>query len=190
MTRMKLDVETLRVIYFTKNQEEVLHNSPHTLDYDYRWDLPENMTLDNCWNWTLRGDKLVNTETANRSVKTLLDNNKAEVKKLLIKRINTVRQSLLSSYNGGDYLRNLKLIAVEKDETLFLEKLAKAANVSVERYKKWVLDKKTVVDAALKATEINKEYYQRLINEVLTNEDLFLLRDEFNNADLTKIQMP
>ncbi len=187
---MKLDVETLRVIYFTKNQNEILHNSPHTLDYDYRWDLPDNITLDNCWNWRLKGDKLVNTEVTNQTVKSLLENNKAEVKKLLIKKINSTRQSLLSNYNGGDYLRNLKFSAVEKDDAVFLEKLAKAANVSVERYKKIILDKKSAVDSALKNTEINKEYYQKLISEIQTNEDLFLLRDEFNNADLTKIQMP
>lgn len=190
MIRLKLDVATLRVIYFTENQGEVLHYSPSTLDYDYQFGLPSGMSLSNCWNWTLRGNTLVNTETKSSPVKTLLDKNKEEVKKLLVKKINSTRAPFLSKYDGGTELREEKLNAVQNNEVVFLESLSKAANVTVDHYKTTILNRKIEVELALKNTEINKEYYQRLIKEALTNDDLFLIRDEFNNSDLTKICIP
>lgn len=189
MIRMKLDVETLRVIYFTYSHTEPLHFSPHTLDYEYMDDLPTGMTLDNCWNWTLRGDKLIKTETNNIANKSLLENNKIELKKLLIKRINDIRTLYLSEFLGDDYLKKLKLDLIKEENNHFIAELAKAANMSTQAYKTIFLNKIGEQDKILQSTEINKEYYLRLINEAETDQQLFSIREEFDSKNLSEIQL-
>lgn len=189
MIRMKLDVETLRVIYFTENPDEILHYSPYTVDYDHMGQLPLGMSLNNCWNWTLKGNKFVNTEETVVQNNSLFENNKLEVKKLLIKRINYIRMPYLSECVGGDYLRLLKLESSHEDDSFFITELARAANLTKEEYKVFILSKKQEYDKILETTEINKIYYLRLINEAPSDYHLFLVRDEFANIDLTKIQV-
>lgn len=189
MIRMKLDVDTLRVIYFTNDLGETLHDVEHTLSYDYRYELPEGMSLDNCWNWTLVGDKLKNTETSkNTKPSSLFENNKIEVKKLLVKRVNSCREQLLSEYTAGDYVRHLKFESSSKENDFFIEALAKAKGISYEKYRNELIETKNRYDKLLKHTEINKEYYIKQIDEVTNNDDLLALRDVFQNTNLTNYQ--
>ena len=189
MIRMKLDVDTLRVIYFTNNLDETLHDAERTVSYDYRYELPEGMSLDNCWNWTLVGDKLKNTEsTKNTKPNSLFENNKIEVKRLLIKRVNSCREQLLSKYVAGEYVRNLKFESSSKENDFFIEALARAKGVSYAKYRNELIETKKRYDTLLKHTEINKEYYIKQIDEVTNNYDLFALRDIFQNTNLTDYQ--
>jgi len=189
MIRMKLDVDTLRVIYFTNNLDETLHDVERTLSYDYRYELPEGMSLDNCWNWTLVGDKLKNTESpAKTKPSSLFENNKIEVKMLLIKRVNSCREQLLSEYAAGDYIRHLKFESSSKENDFFIEALARAKGVSYEKYRTELIETKNKYDRLLKHTEINKEYYIKQIDAVTNNEDLLALRDIFQNTNLTNYQ--
>ena len=186
---MKLDVDTLRVIYFTNNLDETLHDAERTVSYDYRYELPEGMSLDNCWNWTLVGDKLKNTEsTKNTKPNSLFENNKIEVKRLLIKRVNSCREQLLSKYVAGEYVRNLKFESSSKENDFFIEALARAKGVSYAKYRNELIETKKRYDTLLKHTEINKEYYIKQIDEVTNNYDLFALRDIFQNTNLTDYQ--
>lgn len=189
MIRMKLDVDTLRVIYFTNKLDETLHDAEHTLSYDYRYELPEDMSLNNCWNWTLVGDKLKNTDAPKKTKSnSLFENNKIEVKRLLIKRINSCREQLLSEHTAGDYIRHLKFESSSKENDFFIEALAKAKGVSYAKYRSELIETKNRYDKLLKHTEINKEYYTKQIDEVTNNDDLFVLRDIFQNTNLTNYQ--
>lgn len=182
MVRMILDVATMRVIYYTTDVNESLDVVDSTLSYDYLGDLPSGMKLTNSWNYRLVGNKLVNTEPGSRPKVSLLDSNRKEAQRLLIERINQVRSGLLSSCNGGDWVRSLKL-----QDDQFIEDLAKAAGVSSDQYRLTLHDTKLLRDTQLKNTEINRVYYQRLLKEADSNEKIIAVRDEFANADLLKI---
>lgn len=184
MIRMILDVATMRVIYYTEDMNETLAVVDKTLSYDYLGTLPAGMKLSNSWNYRLVGNKLVNTEANSQPKISLVESNRKEAQRLLTNKINQARATLLSSCNGGDWVRRLKL-----EDDVFLENLAQAAGVTVDQYRLSLHDTKLVRDRQVKNTEINRVYYQRLLNEADTNEKIIAVRDQFSNNNLLEIQM-
>ena len=107
---------------------------------------------------------------------------------MLIKRVNSCREQLLSKYVAGEYVRNLKFESSSKENDFFIEALARAKGVSYAKYRNELIETKKRYDTLLKHTEINKEYYIKQIDEVTNNYDLFALRDIFQNTNLTDYQ--
>ena len=180
---MILDVATMRVIYYTTDMNESLTVVNSTLSYDYLGELPADMKLTNSWNYRLVGNKLVNTEVNNPRKLSLLESNRAAASRLLVDRVNQARSRLLSACNGGDWVRRLKL-----EDEQFLESLANAAGVSVDTYRMSLHKAKTTQDQQIKNTEINRVYYQRLLNEADTDEKIIAVRDEFANTNLVELK--
>jgi hypothetical protein len=185
MIRLILDVTCMRVTYFTANLKEKLTLNDGLLMYDYYFAKPADMTLDNCWTWKLIGNTLVysNDYPAPPPPATLVEQNRKETLKLLDKRINEFRAPLLSSCIGGDIIRSFKVTDVE-----FINLLAQANDMSVEEYTQLVNNKKTEYESKLKITEVNREYYTKLLKSTETSEQIVALRDELANVDLTILQ--
>jgi len=186
MIRLILDVTCMRVTYFTTNVKEKLTLNDGLLMYDYHASKPVDMTLDNCWMWKLVGNTIIYSDDypASPPPDTLIEQNRKETLKLLDKKINFARSPILSSCIGGDIIRNFKTIDNE-----FINLLAQANNVSVEDYTQLINNTKTENESKLKITEINREYYIRLLKSAETSEQVIALRDELANADLTTMQI-
>ena len=187
MIRLILDTACMRVVYFTKDLNVDLKIVEGTLLYDYPFELDPNCSHDNCWSWNLIGNKLVYDEPVNPATPTLFEKNKIEVAKLLVTKINQARQPYLSDFNGGDYIRNLKRQELTH-ESDFLKRISEIRGISLDEYKNLLLDKSQLTDNILKITELNKEYYSKAIVDAVNDQTLYLIREDFCNADLTKDQ--
>lgn len=183
MIRLVLDGPTMRVMYFTNDFKQDLNLVDGTLLYDHYGTRPVEMELSNCWNWKLIGNKLVNTEaTVPNTPVTLFEHNRKETRKLLIEKINNARKPLLPSCTGGDLIRNFKI--TDND---FIKQLAKSAGLTEEQYLANVQLAKQLNEEKLKNTEINREYYNKKLNDATTDEETFAIRDKFANTDLTQL---
>jgi hypothetical protein len=69
-----------------------------------------------------------------------------------------------------------------------VEQLSRAKGISFEEYKKEIEQKEIEQTEKLKNTEINREFYLARLNKAMTNNELFDIRDEFSNKDLTVLQ--
>lgn len=181
---MVLDIATMRVIYFTTDVSEHLTQVDKTLTYEYELAIPEGMTLKNCWNYRLIGNKLVNTETNSVAPKiSLIESNRQEALKMLTQRINITRTPLLATCMGGDAVRELKIL----DEG-FIAQLARAKGVSEDEYRLHVHETKNAYRKQMRNTEINREYFLAQLKLANTSERIIELRDKFVNSDLTQLQ--
>ena len=185
MIRLILDTATMRVVYFTTDLNEQLSIVDKTLMYDYAFELPQNFSHNNCWNWRLNGNKLELSEPKQNTTPTLFEKNKKEVSQLLETKINQSRQPYLSNCLGGDYVRELKINELSNESCEFLNKLATINSMSIDEYKNLLLKKRTDTEEILKITELNREYYRSKIDTAESNHDLTIIRDEFCNTDLT-----
>jgi hypothetical protein len=179
VNRLILDIATMRVIYYTSDLAQNLTPADKTLVYDHEEALPKGMTLANCWNYRLVGNKLVNTESEPIKKLSLLESNRNEAQRLLVDRINQTRNKLMSNCNAGDWVRRLKL-----EDPLFVAELSRAQGVSADHYQQELTLTKIQREQQLKNTEINRVYYRRLLKEATTNEQIVAVRDKFSNTDL------
>ena len=184
MKRLVIDIATKRIIYFTENVNEPLVEVKKCIIYDYLGEWPEECRLENCWNFRLEGDKIIDTSPKEKEKTTdLLKHNRDQAISFLIDRVDYYRSNILSKCIGGDIVRALKL----KDNS-FVEQLSRAKGISFEEYKKEIQQKEIEQTEKLKNTEINREFYLARLNKAMTNNELFDIRDEFSNKDLTVLQ--
>jgi hypothetical protein len=136
--------------------------------------------------WKLIGNTIIysNDYPALLSPVTLVEQNRKETLKLLDNRINESRLPMLSSCIGGDIIRSFK---TTDDE--FINLLAQVNDMSVEEYTQLVNNKKIEYESKLKITEVNRQYYIKLLKSAETSEQIIALRDKLANADLTTMQI-
>jgi transketolase len=184
MKRLVIDIATKRIIYFTENINEQLVEVEKTIIYDYIGEWPEECRLENCWNFRLEGDKIVDTSPVKKEEpKNLIEHNREQAINFLIDKINRNRNNLFSKCIGGDIVRALKL-----NNDVFVEQLARAKNISTTQYKKEMEQVTKEQQEKLMNTEINREFYLARLNNALTSEEILDIRDEFANKDLTVLQ--
>lgn len=184
MKKLVIDIATKRIIYFTENVNEHLVEVEKTIIYNYIGEWPEECRLENCWNFRLEGDKIIDTSPVKKEEpKNLIEHNREQAINFLIDKVNRNRNNLFSKCIGGDIIRSIKL-----KNNNFVEQLAKAKNISYNEYKKEIDQRKKEQDEKLMNTEINKEFYLARLNNALTSEEILDIRDEFANKDLTVLQ--
>jgi hypothetical protein len=190
MIRLVLDISTMRVIYFTDDLNQTLHPADETLIHDFRHELPNEITLSNCWNWKLEGDKLVESisKKQNEYVPTIFELNKKECLNFLIQRVNDLRMKYQTDCEMGIFMRLYKFEQSFMQHSDFITMLAKVNNVFPEDYKKNVIEKEKETMEALKITEINREYFKEKINQCNNSEVLYEIRDHISSCDLLEIQ--
>jgi hypothetical protein len=183
MIKIVLDVKTLRVIYYTEdaNQDLVIHYD--TILFEYDKPLPNGMSLTNCWNWRLVGDTFVPDTPQINTPQTILEHNRNEVRRLLEQRINECRSGL----NLYSHVLNIKTNDIKTDNMDFLTLLAQAKGVTLDYYVDMIDKEDYNLGVDLRNTEINYEYFNRLIISCMDMEQLFALRDRIYNTDLKEL---
>lgn len=189
MYRLVLDVSTMRVIYFTDNLDEVLTQSKETLFFDYVGALPADMKLSSCWNWTLQGTTLVHSVSpvSNKTTTSIFDFNKQECLKYLIQRVNDARRALQPDCDLGILIRVYKHQMTYNQHDEYLDALAKINNMRTHVYVDMIRRKEEEFMDALKISEINREYYKRLLQECSDSETLYQLRDQISKHNMLEL---
>lgn len=183
MPRLVIDIATNRVIYFTEDMEKQLTPNQHIAMRDWLEPLPANMKLDNCWDWRLKGDILEYTVKDPVPPETLLEQNKKNVRQLLMDRINAARKPHFPAYVGNEWIRNKRIAEAKEGGGPLLLAEAATKNKELEVLIREVLDSDRTFSQVMIKTETLKVQYQKAINEATEESVLWELRDEIANAN-------
>lgn len=177
MVRLVIDSATMRVVFFTTDLTKQLTISDDVLLYDLYTALPPTMTLDNCWNWKLKGNILENPDSNKKTTSNtnLFVHNQQEAINLLIKSIDKVKKSI-------EFFDPISALLVINDQS-FLNDLAKVKNISPDEYLE--IQKKSIT--FYKNAELNKEYFLRQIKGAKSNDEILRIRDIFSNVSLKEL---
>lgn len=186
MYRLILDAYCSRVMYFTSDPKVKLHLNDHVTMREWFELLPDSMTLGNCWDWKIMGDKLVHDPGTNKTItKTLFEENKDNVTKLLINKVNSSRQSIQSKFIESDYSRGRKILEASNNGGEFLSEIAKMTGKTVSVLCQEIIAKHTEYERIMTISEIWKDYYKHRLSIAKTNDELYSIRDEIANKDFT-----
>jgi len=177
MIRLVIDAATMRVVYFTTDKSQKLSLNSGVLLYDYHGRLPEKMALENCWNWKLVGNSLVEPDPSKQTNKEqdLIEHNRKEAIKFLHERVRNIKSSLSTEYNLDMYT-----IFISGRDTDFLNLLAKNKNLTVQEYS----EHQQKFLNSIKTLELNKEVCLRNLTSAKTSEEIVSIRDDIANSDL------
>lgn len=175
------DVHCDRLVFFTDDMTADLAVDDNLyLAYTDK-ELPEGMTLKNCWNWKWNAV----TEEFVYSVKTttttsLIDQNKASVRLTLQNVIDTARNSLYSSYAFDDVINNFifRELFLGKEDQLYLHAIAEVEGKSVEDVKAEFQAKRKKMEDVLFLTEVTKRHFEKLIDGCDNQRDLYKIRND------------
>lgn len=186
MPRLIIDIATNRVTYFTLDIEQSFTLNEHVTMRDWLEDLPADMKLSNCWNWRIEGIKLVNTEiNNNRPPLSLFEQNRNKVRNLLVEKINDARRPYFSKAVGGDYIRDRKLKEAQEGNGPMVEQLANDQGKDIATVCSEIISAYRKFAYVMARTEELKLKYQKAINEATQDSQLWAIRDEFANTNLT-----
>lgn len=185
MTRLIIDIATNRVTYFTDDIEKALSLNEHVAIRDWLEPLPEDMKLNNCWNWRVKGNVLENTTAAAKPRETLLEQNKKSVQQLLIDKVNDTRRSYFSKNLGQDWIREQRLNEARIGTGPLLVAEAAARNMDVLDLAHEVMTEHRTFSQVMIRTEERKIQYQKAINDIVDEPALWQLRDEIANTNLS-----
>jgi hypothetical protein len=186
MPRLIIDIATNRVTYFTTDMEQTFTLNEHVTMRDWLEDTPSDMKLNNCWNWRIEGDKLVNTEINNNPPPlTLFQQNRNKVRNLLVEKINDARRPYFSKAVGGDYIRDRKLKEAQEGNGPMVEQLANDQGKDIATVCSEIIAAYRKFAYVMARTEELKLKYQKAINEATQDSQLWAIRDEFANTNLT-----
>jgi hypothetical protein len=183
MPRLVIDISTNRVIYFTEDMEKLLTLNQHTAMRDWLEPLPADMKLNNCWDWRLKGDTLEYTVKDPAPAETLLEQNKKNVRQLLMDRINAARKPHFSAYVGNDWIKNKRIEEANAGGGPLLLAEAATKNKELSVLIREVLDADRTFSQVMIKTETLKIQYQKAINEATEESVLWELRDEIANTN-------
>lgn len=186
-TRLIIDIATNRITYFTKDMNQQLTLNEHVTTRDWLEELPSDMTLSNCWNWNLIGDKMTNTEyRAPAPVVPLLEQNKNKVRQLLVQRINGTRQPYFSKAVGGDWIRDRKLKEAQEGNGPLIQQMAETQGKEVSAICSDIISAYRTFNNVMNKTEESKLRYEKLLNEATEESQVWVLRDEIANNNLAE----
>jgi hypothetical protein len=186
-TRLIIDIATNRITYFTKDMNQLFSLNEHVTIRDWLEELPSDMTLNNCWNWNLIGDKMTNTEyRAPVPVVSLLEQNKTKVKQLLVQRINGTRTPYFSKAAGGDWIRDRKLKEAQEGNGPLIQQIAETQGKEVSEVCADIIAAYRTFNNVMIKTEESKLKYERLLNDAVEEAQVWVLRDEIANKNLAE----
>ena len=184
-----------RVVYFTNDPQ---YQPPMEGDWyycsTYLGELPQGMTLRNCWGWRFRGSQfhdareLAKVSTAEK----LLDNNRRVLLRLLKDKINEIRKPFAPSCLDGQALRTLKLQQAhswleylshptngsESDHSgAFLAQVAQARICTLEQAARLIVTRAQAQEQMWLETERFREQMAQLIQESQTQAQLMEIRE-------------
>lgn len=186
-TRLIIDIATNRVTYFTEDMDKPLALNEHLAMRDWLEPLPENMKLNNCWNWRVTGNTLENTVLPPATPESLLEQNKKSVQQLLVDKINDARRPYFNKNIGQEWIREQRLNEARIGSGPLLLAEAAASNVDVLTLAHDVITAHRTFSQVMIKTEERKIRYQKAIKDVTDEAALWQLRDEIANSDLADL---
>lgn len=179
MYYLVLDCSCNRVIYFTDSSAVRLTLNQHVYLREWDADLPIGMSLKNCWDWKLVGNKLVLDQGLNKNLKkSLLEQNKEKMVKFLEERVNHLRKPFQPSCNEGYYLRSIKLKEAINGGGPLINLLAKNKGYELSAEINEILSANKRYKFVMLKTEVFRESYKEKIHLAQTNEEVYKIRDE------------
>ena len=177
MIRLVIDAATMRIVYFTTNKSQKLSLNSGVLLYDYHGRLPEKMSLENCWNWRLVGNSLVEPDPSKQTNKEqdLVEHNRKEAIKFLQERVRNIKSSLSTEYNLDMYT-----VFISSSDADFLNSLAKNKNLTIQEYN----EHQQQFLNSIKTLELNKAECLKNLTSAKTNEEIVSIRDNIANNGL------
>jgi hypothetical protein len=169
--RLVLDIATNRVVYFTQSLDEKLHLNEFVITYEYAYSLPANLTLSNCWNFRLVGNKLIESVETPRSKSTTEFNFNRSV---FLEQINQTFEryrNIVISESGYSEIRYSETQSSDPNK-LILNGYASLHGISLEE--------------ADQQTKLQRLEYVRLMNniEYLREQYLMLAKIAVNNNQI------
>jgi hypothetical protein len=186
-TRLIIDIATNRVTYFTEDMEKPLALNSHLAMRDWLEPLPENMKLNNCWNWRVTGNTLENTVLPPTTPESLLDQNKKSVEQLLIDKINDARRPYFNKNTGQEWIREQRLNEARIGSGPLLLAEAEATNIDILTLAHDVITAHRTFSQVMIKTEERRIRFQKAIKDVTDESTLWQLRDEIANTDLANL---
>jgi hypothetical protein len=184
-------VKSNRVVYFTDDPDfrPAMEGDWYFVSHFFG-DIPEDITLTNCWGWRFDGTSFEDVRGENRRppLELLLESNRAALLGLLRDKIDLARAALAPSCRLGEEARRLKLEEARRFQAHrggsgesgfpFLEAVAVARNVSLAEAASIVEARHRDVQHLLESTEAVRERYTQAILAARAQDDLLRLRRE------------
>jgi hypothetical protein len=185
-------VKVHRVIYFTDDPN---YQPPSEGDWffvtHYLGDLPDGMTLQNCWLWRCDGQQIRKAEDApvGDAASRLLDSNRKALQRLLRDLVDAQRGAWAPSCALGETLRAAKraeaaaYLDARRDGTPLprsplLESHAAARGLTLADTAALILERHRAMHEALVESEALRERFGHAIESALTNAELSQLRQQ------------
>ena len=171
-----LDLATSRVIYFTSDLSVPLKTDGYTAIAVYEGELPNNMTLDNCFNYRYVNKELVNTQTNSRPT-SLIEQNRMTIINFIQEK---VREKFLKiSENGfnNEYYRCLVDEILENCE--YILEYQQLYNIdTIENALKKVKSDFVAYRKKILLIGYYKTIWIQKARSTNSNDELFAIRDE------------
>jgi len=180
-------VKSFRVVYFTDDSN---YTAPMEGDWyyvsTYHGQLPEGMTLRNCWSWRFNGGIFIAAHNVpdTPAKEILLDHNRRALLRILHEKINITRAPYAPSCALGDLTRQSKFSEANEWLSLphsrqsypFLEGVAMARNMPVADAAQLIVKRAEQTEQILAATERVREKFTVLIQQASSEEALLQIR--------------
>ncbi len=184
-------VKSDRVVYFTSDFE---YQAPLQGDWYYvhqhLGELPEQMTLANCWRWRYRGKDFLDTVEAHFATPTtalqrLVESNKQALRQMLTDKIHALRKPYILRDLGKEQARQLRLLeskaiqagTADEAKLSLLPSAAAVRGISMLDMAKRTLAAHQKQQDILTETERVRDEIAVLIDQATTQDDLLILRE-------------
>ncbi|WP_116138508.1 hypothetical protein [Trinickia diaoshuihuensis] len=186
-------VKSNRIVYFTDdpNYTPVSEGDWYFVTH-YLGDLPEGMTLANCWGWRFNGGTFADARepTAREPHEALLESNRRALLTLLRQKIDQARERWAPTCSMGDLLRQRKLDEArryrqavsapggsdEANDFELLRSVATTQGVTLDEAAELIVRLDRDMLQSLTHTEVVREHYARAIRSAATQDELIELR--------------
>jgi hypothetical protein len=176
--QLVIDIPTSRVIFFSEDRSNITQ-SMQTVTVLYKGIMPQNMTVNNCWNWKLVGKELINT----------VDNQEIDTQKnLLIAHINKTcdaEYKKLPAEIKADIILEISKFRLSELVPI-LEALSKASGKSILETIEDIEQKIQTKRNGLKIIEFIRTRFLEAIKFCKADTELLAVRKEFAVAQFTE----
>jgi len=187
--RLLIDLETNRVIWFTNNTEDTIVTDSRTAIATFTGNLPEKLTVTNCWNFVFKDKKLVNTVKETDKPVSLLEQNRNSISKYCtdlcdIKLTKKLPVNLYLKCLNELTLKEANLVLEVPDApvrwlNLVKNNLAIASNKEAAVH---VLQQEQLFQDILYKIVAFKADYLKQIKNATTSEELFAIKEKLSAA--------
>lgn len=182
-----------RVVYFTDDSQ---YQPPMEGDWyycsTYIGELPQGMTLRNCWGWRFRGSQFLDARSLDKATgeEKLMESNRKALLRLLKEKIDDIRRPFSPACIDGNALRQLKLLqakawikqASETDKAddhsfSFLSQVAQARSCSLQQAARLIVSRAAEQEEMWLETERFREQMTQIILKAQAQSMLLEVRE-------------